>query len=404
MKMIHLVCSVIIHALLFKWMGLQQRHACFRLILFNKVIYMGRVFSPMVIILFFLLVGFSGGLSAQMYEDTWQSVKTYKSAPGAIVEVNNKYGSVIVSTWERDSVKIEVTRKIYEKSRERLNTLRDNIDVEYRVLSNTISVETVFGSRHSSLVRDIREMANLSVSDSRSSIDYKIYLPSNANIKIVNKYGNVVLPTMDGKVEIDLSNGDFQARDLNGDVHLTLAFGKALMRNLKKGVVSLNFVDFTAQDMETLSLEGRSSEIRINSVNTLDLNSRRDKIAVARVGSLVADTYFTNLNFSKVDQRVSLKMTYGELSKMGLSAGFQVCDIISQTSDVNVTLLNPLPYRAKVKQTRGGISLPVGLTKEDVTPQNKKDNEPFNFFFKRNDAANKLNINISDAELKIIHQ
>ncbi len=404
MRMIHLVCRVIIHALLFEWLGLQQRQACFRLILFNKVIYMGKVFSPFVISTFFLLVGFSGGLSAQMYEDTWQSVKTYKSRPGVNVEVNNKYGSVIVSTWERDSVKIEVTRKIYEKSRERLNTLRDNIEVEYRVLSNSISVETVFGSRHTSLVRDIREMANLSVSDSRSSIDYKIHLPANANIKIVNKYGNVVLPNLDGKVEIDLSNGDFQARDLNGDVHLTLAFGKALVRNLKKGVVSLNFVDFSAQDVETLSIEGRSSEIRINSANTLDLKSRRDKVEIATVGSLVADTYFSSLNFSKVDKRVSLKMTYGELSQMVFSAGFQQGDIISQTSDVNVTLLNPLPYRAKVKQTRGSISIPVGLTKQSVSLQNKKDNEPVSYFFKRNDAANKLNINISDAELKIIHQ
>lgn len=404
MKMIHLVCSVIIHALLFNWMHLHQRPACFRVILLNKVIYMGRVFLPFVVTTFFLLVGFSGGLSAQMYEDTWQSVKTYQSKPGVNVAVNNKYGSVIVSTWERDSVRIEVTRKIYEKSRERLNTLRDNIDVEYSVLSNSISVETVFGSRHSSLVRDIREMANLSVSDSRSSIDYKIFVPANANIKIVNKYGNVVLPNLDGRVEIDLSNGDFQARDLNGDVHLTLSFGKALVRNLKKGVVSLNFVDFTAQDIETLSLEGRSSEISIHSVNALDLKSRRDQVEVATMGSMVGDTYFTNLNFLKVDKRVSLKMTYGELSQMVLSSGFQLCDIISQTSDVKVTLLNPLPYRAKVKQTKGSISLPAGLTREGSPSQNQKDPEPVNFFFKRKDATNKLNINISDAELKIIHQ
>lgn len=404
MKMIHLVCRVIIQTLVFIWMGFRRRQTCFRLILFNRVVYMGRFFSPLTITIVVLLVGFSGVLSAQMYEDTWQSVKTYKTRPGVNVAIDNKYGSVIVSTWERDSVRIEVTRKIYEKSRERLNTLRDNIDVEYQVLSNSISVETVFGSRHSSLVRDIREMANLSVSDSRSSIDYKVFLPANANVKVVNKYGNVVLPNLEGRVEIDLSNGDFQARDLDGDVHLTLAFGNALVRNLKKGVVSLNFVDFTGQDMERLSLEGRSSEIHIQSVEILDLKSRRDKVEVANVGSIVADTYFSNLNFSRVGSRVSLKMTYGELSQMVLSSGFQLCDIISQTSDVNLTLMTPLPYRAKVKQTKGRQSLPGVLSKEDDSSQNSKDLEPANYFFKRKDASNKLNINISDAELRIIHQ
>jgi hypothetical protein len=399
-----MVCRVIIHALVFKWVTFRQRQACFRLVLFNKVIYMGRFFSPLAVFSFILLSGFGGELSAQMYEDTWQSVKTYKAKPGINVEINNKYGSVIVSTWNRDSVKIEVTRKIYEKSRDRLNTMRDNIDVDYKVLANSISVETIFGSKHSTLVRDIREIANLSASDSRSRIDYKIFLPANANIKIVNKYGNIVLPSMNGKVEIDLSNGDFQTRDQNGDVNLTLAFGKALLGNLKKGVVSLNFVDFSGQDMEKVSLEGRSSEIRINSVENLELNSRRDKVEITKVGSVVADTYFSNLNFLKVDNSASLKMTYGELTYLELSAGFQQCDIISQTCDVNLTLGSPLPYRAKVKHTRGSVTLPAGFVLENSSPQNKKENEPVGYYFKRSDAVNKLNINISDSDLKIIHQ
>ncbi|WP_157482369.1 hypothetical protein [Geofilum rubicundum] len=402
--MIHLVCRVIIHALCFKWTGLQQRHACFRLVLFNKVIYMGRVFSPFVISTFLLLVGFSGGMSAQMYEDTWQSVKTYPAQPGINLAVNNKYGSVLVTIWDRDSVKIEVTRKIFEKSRDRLNTLRDNIDIDYQVFSNGLSVETVFGSRHSSLVRDLREMANLSLSDSRSRIDYKIYLPAHANLKITNKYGNVVLPSMDGKVNVDLSNGDFQARDLNGEVNLTLAFGKAILGHLKKGVVSLNFVDFSGEHMEQLQLEGRSSEIKIQSVDVLDLTSRRDKVEVAKAGSVVADGYFSSLKFLEVERQASLKLTYGELTHMVLTHTIQQCDIVSQTCNVNLTLLNPLPYRARVRQTRGSISLPASVQKGETTSQMRNDLDFETFFFGRKDAANKFNINISDSELKINHQ
>lgn len=404
MRMIHLVCRVIIHALVFKWVDLQQRQACFRLVLFNRAIYMGKFFSPLVVTTFVLLMGFGDQLSAQMYEDTWESVKTYPAKPGISVTVNNKYGSVLVSTWDRDSVKIEVTRKIFEKSRDRLNTMRDNIDIEYQVFSNGISVETVFGSRHSSLVRDLREMANLSVSDARSRIDYKIYLPAHANIKIVNKYGNVVLPSLNGKVDIDLSNGDFQARDLNGDVNLTLAFGKALLGNIKNGVVSLNFVDFSGKDMEKLSLDGRSSEIRIHSVDVLNLKSRRDRIEVAQAGSVVADSYFSNLNFLEVEKQVSLKLTYGELTNLVLSNSIQQCDIVSQTCNLNLTLVNPLPYRATVKQTRGSISFPDGLIKGETTPQKYNDMELESYFYKRKDAANRFNINISDSELKIIHQ
>jgi hypothetical protein len=404
MRMIYLFYSLLIHTFSSKWMDLQQRPACFRWILLNKVIYLGRFFSFIFATTLFLSADFSNGLSAQMYEDTWQSVKTYPARPGVNLTVNNKYGSVIVSIWDRDSVKIEVTRKIYEKSRDRLNTLRENIDIEYRVVSNSISVETVFGSRHSSLVRDLREMANLSVSDSHSRIDYRIFLPSHLNLTIINKYGNVVLPSLNGKVNVDLSNGDFQARDLNGDVNLTLSFGKAILGQLKKGNVSLNFVNFAGEKMGQMHLEGRSSEIKIQSVDVLDLKSRRDKVDVARAGSVVADGYFSSLQFLQVERQASLKLTYGELSRMVLTKTIQQCDIVSQTCNVNLTLLNPLPYRARVKQTRGSISLPASVLKGKVAADVPKYMEFESFYFEREDATPRLNINISDSELKINHQ
>jgi hypothetical protein len=381
----------------------QQNFSWLRIILVNKQNYMRKLFSPFIFSTIIMSIGLCGELSAQMYEDTWHSVKTYKSRPGISVDINNKYGSVIVSTWDRDSVKIEVSRKIYERSGDRLNTLRDNINIDHKTTLNKITVETIFGSKHSSIVRDIREMANFSVSESRSRIDYNIYLPANANIKIVNKYGNIVLPTLNGTVEIDLSNGDFQARELNGDANITLAFGNAFVGTINNGTIALNFVDFTGSKMNSVSIEGRSSDIKINSANTINLNSRRDKVQITSANNIVADTYFSNLNFLKVEKTASLKLTYGELTNITLSNRIENCDIISQTCNVNLTLINPLPYKAMIKQNRGTINLPASLINEASSAQKRNNNEPTSYYFKRNDATNKININISDSELKINH-
>ena len=39
-----------------------------------------------------------------------------------------------------------------------------------------------------------------------SRIEYAVTVPARTNISIVNKYGDVILPNLSGKVSVDLSN------------------------------------------------------------------------------------------------------------------------------------------------------------------------------------------------------
>ncbi|WP_026473081.1 DUF4097 family beta strand repeat-containing protein [Alkaliflexus imshenetskii] len=340
-------------------------------------------------------------VDAQSYEDVWHTARSYKAVPSQMVSINNKYGSVVVVAWEQDSVRVEVTRKITERNQERMKRIRDNVNVEFDNSPRHLRVETVFGSRHSTLIRDIKEVANFSPSDTRTRVDYVVYVPANVRLNIENKYGDIVLPTLRGDVTIDLANGNLQGRDLTGKNKLTLAFGDVRLRNIREADISLNFVNFRCGETGTLRIDSRSSELEIGLVSNLEINSRRDRIQINKADVINGETYFSNLLLSQVNRTVELKLTFGELRRLVLANQFERCIIISQTCDVNIELTSPANYNALIRSLRGNLTLPATLVKARGTGTD--GNGPVKYIFNAEMPDNKLQIDISDAYLKINH-
>jgi hypothetical protein len=342
---------------------------------------------------------------AQTFEEKRTLSRTFKVVPSAMVEVNNKYGTVVVSTWDKDSVRIEATIQISEKSEERFKKMKGNINVNVTASPTHVLAETALGAKHSSLIQNVKEVTNfLSATDARSRIDYKVFVGRSANIKITNKYGDVVMPSLNGNVTIDLSNGNMQARELDGQTNLNLAFGTAQIKRIRQGQVALNFVNFTCDQSTKLTIDAKSSQLSIDHCDQVQLTSRRDQISIGNATSISGETYFSKLKLLSVTDAVDLKLTYGELSTLRMSANFKKCTLQSQMCDVSLLLQSPLAYNALIKAVRSQTSFPAGLKSSLPNAQKLMETQPVRFVFEKTLPDTKININISDAELKIDHQ
>lgn len=355
------------------------------------------------LILILVFIAMQHLVGAQMFNDNWQTQRTYKASRSYRVTINNKYGSVMVSTWNKDSVRISVTRGISEKSPERLKRLVESIDIRFRESQGQVMVETFVGSRHTTFIQDVKEAGNFSTAGPRTKIDYIIMVPAHVHLDITNKYGDVVLPDLTGHVKVDLSNGNIQGRDLSGLAEMNLAFGNAEFRSIRQGTFFLNFVNFSCNEAELLTMDSRSSEIKVKDVDHFKISSRRDRIALNNARFLEAETYFSNINCYNLEEYGSLKLTYGRLENLSLASSFKGCDIVSQTCDVYLGLVAPAPYSALIKANKL-INLPDDLKSEMPDFRKVIDKEPVRFIFRRKMPEDKLKINISDGELKIDHR
>lgn len=340
---------------------------------------------------------------AQTFEETRVVTRTYKTLPNVLVDINNKYGMVEVVAWDKDSVKFEIKCRIAEKSEDRFRKLKANIDFSFVALQSQVSAQTVFGDKHATLVQNVKEVTNfLSASDTRSRIDYKVYVPASASLKVANKYGDVVLPSIAGNVSVDLSNGNLQARDIDGRATLTLAFGSAQLKKLRNAKLSLNFVDFSCSQAADLEIETKSSKMNLGQAAHVQLSSRRDQIQAFELASVKGEAYFSKLSLGLVTAVCDLKLTYGELSSLTLGPGFKQCNIVSQTCDVNLEVPANASVGAMVKASRTKSAFPVEWKPQTPNHLKVMETAPVRFVSGKVQPNNQININISDAELRIV--
>ncbi len=344
-------------------------------------------------------------MASQIYEETSKLSHSYKATRTTMVDINNKYGSVIVSVWEKDSVKIEITRKISEKNRDRFEKIRDNIDFKFTDLPNYVGATTLLGEKHATIIQNVKEATNyLSASESGTEINYKVYLPGYITLKIVNKYGDIALPDLSGVITVDLSNGNFQSRNLSGVVNLNLAFGDAQIKQIKQGTVALNYQNINISQADKITINTKSSNLMMDKVTQCTLNSRRDVITFNWCQELTADCYFTKLSVNQLTSTGQVKMTYGEMTKLVLSREFKRFEMVGQSCDVQLSINQPQAYNAQIKATSSTYTLPAGLNSTIGNYKTLITTQPVKFTYQKQLSEDKLKINISGGDLKINHQ
>jgi ribosomal protein L18 len=337
---------------------------------------------------------------SQQIKDTRKETRIYEYTPGITVQISNKYGTVQVQTWNQDSIKLEVTRTITHASQEEIDKLKNNITINYTSTQSLLNAETQFESTGNKWLQNIKEATNMANAESHSRIDYLLTVPAKTNINITNKYGDIILPSLNGRIMVNLSNGNFQAQTLNGWTDLTLAFGSAIIDHLNKGIIKTNFTNLSLTGSHNLLLESRSSDISIEEAGTLELNSRRDQLKIGKASIVKGTTYFSHFSCQQVIDKCNLNLTYGELSSLGINAGVTACVIIANTCNLNLQMNQPRAYTMLLKQTKGERNLPITLKETDNETAIQDIRK---FYFKTKAGGTELKINIQDGNLKITH-
>ncbi|MDQ1297229.1 MAG: hypothetical protein QG611_1209, partial [Bacteroidota bacterium] len=148
---------------------------------------------------------FSFALSAQE-ELTKEFHKEYTAKQGSKLELNNRYGNIVVQTSETDQVVIDVKVKVKYPNRERAEKLMNYIDVEFTEETDLISAKTNIDDKFS--------FTGWSSDSRKFSIDYFVKMPVWLDLELVNRYGNTELDDLGGNVDLDVKYGNITASKL----------------------------------------------------------------------------------------------------------------------------------------------------------------------------------------------
>jgi DUF4097 and DUF4098 domain-containing protein YvlB len=141
--------------------------------------------------------------------------QTYSLTPQGRIQLENINGSVRVTGWDRNEVKVDAVKWAY--TRERL----DEAQIVVEPGADTIRIYTKYPERNQTFTDESRTKLN-----NPATVEYTLFVPRNARIDAIEAInGGVNLEGLTGDVQASSINGNVIARGLLGEAKLSTING-----------------------------------------------------------------------------------------------------------------------------------------------------------------------------------
>ena len=295
-------------------------------------------------------------ISIYSYTDAQVSVdkeekKIFKVKKNTNIYIENKYGDIVIETWDKDSVYFDISVKVNAQDDGKAFDLLDRISFEGINSGQHLSFKTVFLPHKSKITNFFRTV----VSADRSNVDinYVVYMPAYNNLTIENKFGDIFLPSFAGELDIMLSHGDLKASSMK-QADIEISYGDFNASNIEKGYLESKFGDVDINGTDHLRLDANGSDINIGKVNYLDVNINKGSLFVDNIDNLVGSISIAEVNLGTLMQSLDLDLKYTELTVSKVDPSCKTIRLEQKASDTNIDVKD-LSYHLDAELKGGSI-------------------------------------------------
>lgn len=343
--------------------------------IFNKFTYL---LLPVFVLLAMPISAKEVPFLRQDFEKTYS--ETFDVDGDGTVVLENRYGEIRVSTWDRDIVQIDVRVKVSADDQDDADDTFDRIQIDFSESGNRAKATTSIGDRRGKGGGILDRIFNGDWSwGGSSSNDFKVYyevkMPASANLETTAKYCDVELPDLTGDTRLSIGYGDLYAGDLKGQTNaITVSYGSARIGTLGgDSELRLRYSEGSLNEAGNLRYDGRYSDYRIGSVGKLDLNIGYEDIEVGtadeirmngnysdvevdKVGRLFIDGNYNEWTVNEVRNELEVDASYGDLEIDRLVAGFSRVYIRTNYIDVELDIDSDAGYELELRTRYGDVS------------------------------------------------
>ncbi|MBK8880985.1 MAG: hypothetical protein IPN67_00960 [Bacteroidales bacterium] len=315
-------------------------------------------------------------VSSQGNSEIRNFIKTLPAGKETELEVLNKYGTIEITQWKKDSVMIRAEIKAVASNREKLDKMFDGVSISMNESKYQIRAETKFTQNIGMVFENFKGMTSKLISyDSRVEINYYISIPGYINLKIENKYGDVYMEDITGDFSISLSNGSFKANSLGKNSTLNLSFCDAAINSIASGRIDASFSELKSDELGDVSINSISSKYEIKKAGTVTIESRRDKFYIDDIKTIKGTSYFTDFNIKRLRAETSLSTRYGNLTIDQIDNGFESVNLNTGYSDVSLAFEPGSSYNLDIRHLNAFlvISDKNAKTEKKVLNEDKKE-------------------------------
>ena len=228
------------------------------------------------IYLVFMALLFCHAIRAQETKISKSIDKTFEVSGRLNLEITNKYGNVIIDTWPRNEVSLKIEILAYGKDGTAAEKLMNRVEFDFKHSNDFLEVESVFDRKKSffkDMLNAVGDYSASLLSKHKLQVNYELNIPeSTASIAIDNRFGDIHLADVKGRLNITLAHGNLRANKIEDYSRMSVNYGKAKIKEINEINLSLKGAELELEYAGKLNLQSSSSSIFIEKIIALDMN------------------------------------------------------------------------------------------------------------------------------------
>ncbi|MDP4222478.1 MAG: hypothetical protein Q8868_04120 [Bacteroidota bacterium] len=323
-----------------------------------------------------IIILIASALQAQSVTEKRIYRKSLPFSNGSRIEIKNKYGNVMITTWNKDSAYIRAELEAFAPDKSKIEKMLDGININITGTSSLVRAETEFNREITVLFESFKGLTKKIIDyDSRVCINYFVNLPANADVNIENQFGDISIENNSGILSVNLSNGDFKANSLNRIAELSMNFGEAEIGTVRSGKISTTFSEFVINNSEDLTINSTSARFELKKAGKLNVESHRDKFFIGTIDNLSGASYFTHFRIDRLTTATDITLKYGSLDAGGIDNSFERISLNSVYSDITLSFVPSASYEFEIRHTNAFVGVPDknSRSKKEALNEDKKE-------------------------------
>ncbi|HMF70289.1 MAG TPA: hypothetical protein VK616_02380 [Flavitalea sp.] len=215
--------------------------------------------------------------------------KTYELAGSDVVTLENKFGELKITTWDRNEIKVEVTMSAKGGNEERATSILGRLSIEDGKNSKGVYFRTDINDGE-------KKHKNSTYKDEGFTINYLVMMPSRNKLSASNEFGSTIIPDFNGQISVSSKFGSLTTGKLSNNQKVNVEFGSADIESVTNGDVEIKFSRAILSNLDGLV---RATFEHCSGIQ-LNLNTN--------LKGLVIKNDFTNLQLN-VNKALSAKYT-----------------------------------------------------------------------------------------------
>lgn len=326
--------------------------------------------------------------------------KEFSVSPGSRVEVNNKYGKIVINIWNKPECKAEIEIVGFGKTNEQARKIAEMVEIQATSPGGQVKLETKYnpsagGSWLWGGKRDSRDYVN---------VNYVISVPPNLGVLALrNNFGDILARELPFRVSDIAINYGFL--DIGNAAHLlkvTMNYtDKARVGKAVQMQVNANYSNLRCEKVDKLQINSNNSNYTIGNAEVLRLNCNYDDYKINTTGNINLNGNYTDVKTEQLKSTGVFSTNYSDVVIGRLHPTFTALTISGRYSDYKIGMDKNTPFRVTASLRYGDLSA-ESFEWKDVQSEKKNQNLSFSAITTNaTNAAALIRINGSYCDVKL---